>query len=68
MLSDKPRRFKQSDCVTPVDPVTNSFLNSMRDNQTNVTHARLKETATRLLVNDQVSSFAHIPQQQPTLS
>ena len=26
MISDRPRRFKPSDCVTPVDPVTNSFM------------------------------------------
>lgn len=26
MISDRPRRFKPSDVVTPVDPVTNSFM------------------------------------------
>lgn len=49
MISDKPRRFKPSDCVTPADPVTNSFMGSIRESHTNVTNTRLKETANRLV-------------------
>ena len=58
MISDRPRRFKPSDCVTPVDPVTNSFMaNQARESQQNFTHSRLKETANRAAA-EQVSNFA----------
>ena len=49
MISDKPRRFKPSDCVTPADPVTNSFMGSIRESHTNATNTRLKETANRMV-------------------
>ena len=49
MISDKPRRFKPSDCVTPADPVTNSFMGSIRESNTNNTNTRLKETANRMV-------------------
>ena len=44
MISDKPRRLKPSDCVTPADPMTNSFMGSIRGEK-NVagTHTRLQE-------------------------
>lgn len=58
MISDRPRRFKPSDCVTPVDPVTNSFMaNQAREGQQNFTHSRLKETANRAAA-EPVSNFA----------
>lgn len=46
MISDKPRRLKPSDCVTPSDPMTNSFMGSIRGekhNSTN-TNTRLHES------------------------
>lgn len=55
MISDKPRRFKPSDCVTPADPVTNSFMGSIRESNTTATNTRLKETANRM-VHENVSS------------
>ena len=62
MISDKPRRFKPSDCVTPVDPVTNSFMGSVRDNRTNVTTKRLQEHNTTGQISKnafEMSSFGH---------
>ena len=52
MISDKPRRFKPSDCVTPADPVTNSFMGSLRESQNGMTNSRLKETANKMLMHD----------------
>ena len=58
MISDKPRRFKPSDCVTPVDPVTNSFMGSMREsgNNNNQTNTKLKETANRRMQDGSVAT------------
>ena len=59
MISDKPRRFKPSDCVTPADPVTNSFMGSTRDShQTNATNTRLKETANRMVHESNAAAAA----------
>lgn len=45
MISDKPRRLKPSDCVTPADPMTNSFMGSIRgDKNAANTHTRLHES------------------------
>lgn len=57
MISDKPRRFKPSDCVTPADPVTNSFMGSIRESQNAVTNSRLKETANKMLMNEPLTNF-----------
>lgn len=57
MISDKPRRFKPSDCHTPADPVTNSFMGSIRESQNVVTASRLKETANKLLMNEPLTNF-----------
>jgi len=43
MISDRPRRFKPSDCVTPADPVTNSFMAA--HNNAKDAHSRLKDTS-----------------------
>ena len=59
MISDKPRRFKPSDCVTPADPVTNSFMGSIRESQTNGTNTRLKENANKVLDSNAAQSYAN---------
>ena len=56
MISDKPRRFKPSDCVTPADPVTNSFMGSIRESHTNGTNTRLKETASRMVHENNIAA------------
>jgi hypothetical protein len=57
MISDKPRRLRPSDCVTPADPVTNSFMGSIRDtHQTNTMSTRLKENANRILHNKDLAA------------
>ena len=58
MISDKPRRFKPSDCVTPADPVTNSFMGSIRESHTNATNTRLKETANRMVHENSLAAAA----------
>ena len=50
MVSDRPRngRYKKSDIQTPADPVSNSFMGSLRESQSknnNGTNSRLKEAA-----------------------
>lgn len=58
MISDKPRRFKPSDCVTPADPVTNSFMGSIRESHTTATNTRLKETANRMVHENNAANAA----------
>jgi len=58
MISDKPRRFKPSDCVTPADPMTNSFMGSIRESHTNNTNTRLKENANRIMREKDLAAAA----------
>jgi hypothetical protein len=57
MISDKPRRFRPSDCVTPVDPMTNSFMGSIKVSHS-TTNARLKENANRIMREKEVAAAA----------